>query len=283
MHLHVSTSQGPELLLDLSGQKEPVLTLDLCRAQGPELLPEVSGKQEPVLDWTCLHHRRLSCTWMRLQYRGLCCTWKCLYNKSLEVCPLGDIQNSVHGNNQWNYIKFFKLMQHGIPWNSAEFRRFPTEYGSYRSTKYIRNSVLIEFRGLEPQTRITRAKAIYPKYPPFSKEKMQWNICSILHWYWIFSIAAHRHSGILYLSPVPEHSGTGLVQASAFLCIPVPDWVDAGQSDIPAFKKGVHPARPYSWRWKGTCLAHPNCWTRLVFKFFKGSDDLLFKKCIYSV
>ncbi len=54
----------------------------------------------------------------------------------------------------------------------------------------------------------------------------------------------HRHSGILYLSPVPEHSGTGLgpyfstglVPASAFLFIPVPDWRDAGQSDVPAFK-----------------------------------------------
>ncbi len=33
------------------------------------------------------------------------------------------------------------------------------------------------------------------------------------------TIAGHRHSGILYLSPVPEHSGTGL---GPF--IPVPDW-----------------------------------------------------------
>jgi hypothetical protein len=34
------------------------------------------------------------------------------------------------------------------------------------------------------------------------------------------SIAGHRNSGILYLSPVSEHSGTGLGRL-----IPVPDWV----------------------------------------------------------
>jgi hypothetical protein len=33
------------------------------------------------------------------------------------------------------------------------------------------------------------------------------------------SITGHRHSGILYFSPVPEHSGTGLGPL-----IPVPDW-----------------------------------------------------------
>ncbi len=44
---------------------------------------------------------------------------------------------------------------------------------------------------------------------------------------------------IMYLSPVPEHSGTELVLASEYLFIPVPDWLDAGQSDIPAFKKAV--------------------------------------------
>ncbi len=57
----------------------------------------------------------------------------------------------------------------------------------------------------------------------------------------------HRHSGILYLSPVPSipipdwasYSGTGLVPASEFLFIPVPDWLYAGQSDIPAFKKAA--------------------------------------------
>ncbi len=60
-------------------------------------------------------------------------------------------------------------------------------------------------------------------------------------------IAGHRHSGILYLSPVPSIpvpdwgplSGTGLVPASEFLFIPVPDLLYAGQSDIPAFKKAV--------------------------------------------
>ncbi len=32
-----------------------------------------------------------------------------------------------------------------------------------------------------------------------------------------------RHSSIMSLSPVPEHSSTGLVPASAFLLIQVPD------------------------------------------------------------
>jgi hypothetical protein len=58
----------------------------------------------------------------------------------------------------------------------------------------------------------------------------------------------HRHSGILYLSPVLEHSVTRtgspysvtrLVLASEFLFIPVPDWLDNGQSDIPAIKTAV--------------------------------------------
>ncbi len=35
------------------------------------------------------------------------------------------------------------------------------------------------------------------------------------------------------------YSGDGLVPASGFLFIPVPDWLDAGQSDISAFKKSV--------------------------------------------
>ncbi len=92
----------------------------------------------------------------------------------------------------------------------------------------------------------------------------------------------HQHSGILYLSPVPEHSGTGLgprgiglVPVSAFLFIPVPDWQDAGKSNILAFKKGIHPARlyywrckerhpacPYFWLWKVIHPARPFCWLR---------------------
>ncbi len=61
----------------------------------------------------------------------------------------------------------------------------------------------------------------------------------------------HRHSGILYLSPVPEHSGTGLDPL-----IPVPDWFrhrhfcsfryrTDWMRDSPTFrhlKKGRHPA-----------------------------------------
>jgi hypothetical protein len=51
----------------------------------------------------------------------------------------------------------------------------------------------------------------------------------------------------LYLSPVLEHSGTGLglfipvPDWHQHFCIPVTDWPDAGQSNIPAFKKRVHP------------------------------------------
>ncbi len=61
----------------------------------------------------------------------------------------------------------------------------------------------------------------------------------------------------------PPYSGTGMVPASAFLFIPVPDWLDAGQSNNTAFKKGVHHrARPYYWwwwLWKGYHGTRPNC------------------------
>ncbi len=40
-----------------------------------------------------------------------------------------------------------------------------------------------------------------------------------------------------YQTGIP-YTGTELVPASAFLFIPVPNWLDAGQSDITAFKKG---------------------------------------------
>jgi hypothetical protein len=54
-------------------------------------------------------------------------------------------------------------------------------------------------------------------------------------------IAGHRYFGILYLKyrNVSPYFGTGLVPASEFLFIPVPDWLDTEQSDIPAFKKAV--------------------------------------------
>jgi hypothetical protein len=43
MHLDVSTPQGPrELHLDLSAQKEPVLTLEVSTPQVSELHPQVS-------------------------------------------------------------------------------------------------------------------------------------------------------------------------------------------------------------------------------------------------
>ncbi len=53
--------------------------------------------------------------------------------------------------------------------------------------------------------------------------------------------SAFRHSVsqsiFRYWTGIP-YSATELVPASAFLFIPVPYWLDAGQSDIPAFKKG---------------------------------------------
>ncbi len=49
-----------------------------------------------------------------------------------------------------------------------------------------------------------------------------------------------------------SYSGIGMVPASAFLFIPVPDWLDAGQSDIPAFKKrGALCTSTFWWLWKG--------------------------------
>ncbi len=39
-------------------------------------------------EWTCLHHRGLSCTWNCLDSRSLCCSWTCLHNRVLSsTCP----------------------------------------------------------------------------------------------------------------------------------------------------------------------------------------------------
>ncbi len=65
--------------------------------------------------------------------------------------------------------------------------------------------------------------------------------------YTVVSIAGHRHRhpvfqssfvAIRYRTGSP-YSSTGLVPASEYLFIPVPDWLDAEQSDILAFKKAV--------------------------------------------
>jgi hypothetical protein len=55
-------------------------------------------------------------------------------------------------------------------------------------------------------------------------------------------VAGHRQSGVQYLSPVPEHSGTGLGPSNPVpdwfrhhhFFIPVPKGLDVGYSDIPA-------------------------------------------------
>jgi hypothetical protein len=112
--------------------------LEIATPQGPELHSDMSGQKETVLVWTCLHPRRLSCTWTCLRYRGLYCTWACLQHRSLEVCPLGNIGNSVHGNYHGiprNFVRLCDMEFHEIPRN---FRQFSTEYGS---TKNRWNSV----------------------------------------------------------------------------------------------------------------------------------------------
>ncbi len=57
---------------------------------------------------------------------------------------MGNILNSVHGNNheiQKNFVQLCDTEFREIPWN---FRQFRTEHGS---TKNRRNSALTEFRG----------------------------------------------------------------------------------------------------------------------------------------
>jgi hypothetical protein len=50
---------------------------------------------------------------------------------------------------------------------------------------------------------------------------------------------SQSNTGAFRFQTESPYSGTGLVPASAFLFISVPDCLDAGQSDIPAFKKGT--------------------------------------------
>ncbi len=88
----------------------PLLHLDVSTPQGPELHLDVSVQQ------------------------------------SLEVCSLGDIRNSAHGNYHGipeNFVQLWDTEFREIPWN---FRQFRTEYGSYGRTKTRQNSVLTEFR-----------------------------------------------------------------------------------------------------------------------------------------
>jgi hypothetical protein len=57
---------GLELLLDFSGQQEPVLLLDVSIPQAPKLHLDVSIE----------HYRGLlSCTWTYLKNRSLCSSW----------------------------------------------------------------------------------------------------------------------------------------------------------------------------------------------------------------
>ncbi len=80
-----------------------------------------------------------------------------------------------------------------------------------------------------------------------------------------WQIRCRRHSGIQYLSPVLEHSGTGLVPALAFWYRTDRILDSSTLGHIPALKnlwrwKETHPARPNCWWWKGIHPARPNCW-----------------------
>ncbi len=71
LHLDVSTLQGlcctwkclhtvPELHLNMSGQQEPVLPVDVSTLEGPVLHLEFSTPHRGLsYTWTCLHHRYL--------------------------------------------------------------------------------------------------------------------------------------------------------------------------------------------------------------------------------
>jgi hypothetical protein len=88
----------------------------------------------------------------------------------------------------------------------------------------------------------------------------------------------HQHSGILYLNPyrsilVPDwvpliryRTGSGIsiiVQSCTGLTGCRTVLLDAGQSYIAAYIKGLHPARLFCWLWKGTHPARPYwCWCK---------------------
>ncbi len=74
--LEVSTLQGPELHLDVSGLKRNVLLLEVSTLQGPKLHLDVSALQRIVL------LLEMSTTRPELHldvhYRCMCCSWGCL-------------------------------------------------------------------------------------------------------------------------------------------------------------------------------------------------------------
>jgi hypothetical protein len=85
-----------------------------------------------------------------------------LYNRSFEVCPLRDIQNSVHGNNHGipqNFVQLCVKEFHGIPQN---FRQFCTEYGSYGSTKSY--AISLEVISVDVQLGLICEPAFSPLY-----------------------------------------------------------------------------------------------------------------------
>ncbi len=58
-------------------------TWSISTIQGPELHLYLSGQKDSVLVWTCLHYRSLSCPWTYLHYRVICSTWTCLHHRGL--------------------------------------------------------------------------------------------------------------------------------------------------------------------------------------------------------
>ncbi len=74
-------------------------------------------------------------------------------------------------------------------------------------------------------------------------DRFQWSLLLLWHsWASTFRhIVSQSGSGAFRYRTWSSYSGTGLVLASVFLFIPVPDWLDAGQSVIPALIKKSTP------------------------------------------
>ncbi len=105
----MSTLQRPELHLDVSTLKRPVLDMSTLQRDVLHLHMDVSTPQRPELHlglsihcrglpffWRCLHFRGLSSIWTCLRYRSLCCTWTCLHHKRPELhLDLSTLQRAV--------------------------------------------------------------------------------------------------------------------------------------------------------------------------------------------
>jgi hypothetical protein len=81
--------------MEVSRFQELVLTLDVSKPQGPELHLEVSGIHG--LDSGHVYTTgALAAPGRVFTKEAFAAPGHCLYNRSLEICPLGDIRNFVH-------------------------------------------------------------------------------------------------------------------------------------------------------------------------------------------